>query len=45
MWKRIYKLLRITRRLSIAYYPETDGTTERANQVVEYYLRYYIIYL
>ena len=38
-------MLRITRRLSTAYYPETDGTTERANQVVEHYLRCYTIYL
>jgi transposase InsO family protein len=31
MWKRIYKLLKITQRLSIAYYPETDSAIERAN--------------
>ena len=31
IWKRIYKLLKITRRLSTAYYPETDSITERAN--------------
>ena len=45
MWKRICELLRITRRLSTAYHPETDGATERANQVVEHYLRCYTTYL
>ena len=45
VWKRICELLKITQRLSTAYYPETDGATERANQVVEHYLRYYTIYL
>ena len=44
MWKRICELLRITRRLSTAYYPETDGATERVNQVIEHYLRYYATY-
>ncbi len=45
VWKRICELLKITRRLSTAYHPETDGTTERANQVVEHYLRCYTTYL
>lgn len=38
-WKRFCQLLRITRRLSTAYHPETDGSTERKNQDVEFYLR------
>ena len=41
-WETICKLLKITRRLSTAAYPETDGGTERINQVIEAYLRNYI---
>jgi hypothetical protein len=44
MWKRICELLKITRRLTTAYHPETDGATERANQVLEHYLRCYTTY-
>jgi hypothetical protein len=44
MWKRICELLGITRRLSTAYHPETDGATERMNQEVEHYLRCYTTY-
>ena len=31
IWAILHKTLRIKRRLSSAYYPETDGATERAN--------------
>lgn len=44
MWARICQLLNITRRLSTANHPETDGATERMNQVVEEYLRSYTTY-
>jgi transposase InsO family protein len=44
MWKRLCQLLRIRQRLSTAYHPETDGATERANQVVETYLRAFTTY-
>lgn len=39
MWKRLCQLLQIKRRLSTAYHPETDGSTENANQTLEAYLR------
>jgi hypothetical protein len=42
LWKRICQLLNITRRLSTAYHPETDGATERMNQTLETYLRMFI---
>jgi len=44
MWKTICKLLNITRRFSTAYHPETDGAIERANQVIEDYLRTFVTY-
>lgn len=44
MWTRICSLLRITRRLSTANHPETDGATERMNQVLEGYPRSYETY-
>jgi transposase InsO family protein len=42
LWTRVCKLLKITRQLSTAYYPETDGSTERTNQNVEVYLRTFV---
>src|SRR6185437_10881301 len=42
MWRRVCELLQIEQRLSTAYHPETDGATERANQVVEEYLRHFV---
>lgn len=39
VWGLICKSLGVTRRLSTAYHPETDGATERMNAVVEPYLR------
>ncbi|KAG0159971.1 hypothetical protein PDIDSM_7498 [Penicillium digitatum] len=44
-WKHPTKRLRITNLLSTAYHPETDGQTERANAVLEQYLRAYVSYL
>ena len=34
-WKRLCNLLGITRRLSTAYHPQTDGATERTNNEVK----------
>jgi hypothetical protein len=44
MWKRICQLLKINRRLSTAYHPETDGQTERINAEVEVLLRQWVNY-
>ena len=41
VWAIICKALGIKRRLSSAYHPETDGTTECANQIIQPYLRAY----
>jgi hypothetical protein len=43
-WARVCKLLGIVRRLSTAFHPETDGSTERMNQTVETYLRMFVDY-
>jgi hypothetical protein len=40
-WGELLKSLNITRKLSTAYHPETDGQTERINQTLEQYLRIY----
>lgn len=42
LWKRICELLQIKRRLSTSFSPETDGSTERANEVIETVLRQYV---
>ena len=44
LWKRVCELLSIVRRLSTAFHPETDGSTERMNQNVEGYIRSYVDY-
>ena len=44
MWGRMCSLLKITRRLSTAFHPETDGSTERMNQELEAYLRCFVSY-
>src|SRR5271163_2167307 len=39
LWRRICQLAGINQRLSSSYHPETDGATERMNQVWEEYIR------
>jgi len=36
------KMLGVKRRMSTAYHPQTDGPTERTNQVLEGYLRTFV---
>ena len=38
-WQRLLEILNISANLSTAYHPQTDGQTERVNQVLEQYLR------
>lgn len=44
-WKHLTQRLSIKSLLSTAYHPETDGQTEKANAVLEQYLRAYVAYL
>jgi len=42
-WGTICRRLKINRRLSTAFHPETDGQTE-VNDIMEQYLRLYVNY-
>jgi transposase InsO family protein len=41
-WARLFELLGAKINLSSAYHPQTDGQSERVNQVLEQYLRCFI---
>ncbi|MBW0554452.1 hypothetical protein O181_094167 [Austropuccinia psidii MF-1] len=43
-WTNLCQQLKISRDLSTAYNPETDGQTERVNQILEQYLCMYVSY-
>jgi hypothetical protein len=43
-WKSLFSLLGVKNNASSAFHPESDGQTERVNQVVEQYLRCFISY-
>jgi hypothetical protein len=43
-WERFLSLLGIKRCLSSAYHPQSDGQSERANQVIQQYLRCFVGY-
>ena len=44
LWARLCECLKIERKLSTAYHPQTDGSTERANQEVQAYLRIHVAF-
>ena len=41
-WKSLMDQLGVNHKLSTAYHPQTDGQTERVNQIIETYLRAYL---
>src|SRR4029077_763570 len=41
LWTEVMRLLDVSQDMSTAYHPQTDGQTERVNQVLEQYLRTY----
>lgn len=41
-WSAICHYLKVKRRLSTAFHPQSDGQTERQNQTLEHYLRCFI---
>jgi hypothetical protein len=43
-WKEFCKIVKIQQHLSTAYHPQSDGQTERINQILEQYLRIYVQY-
>jgi transposase InsO family protein len=42
LWERLCEILKINRRLSTAFHPQTDGSTERMNSVWEAYIRAFV---
>lgn len=45
LWKNLCSRLRIRRKMSTAFHPETDGQSKNSNQIMEQYLRAYCNYL
>lgn len=43
-WTNLCQQLKITWNLSTAYHPESDGQTERINQILEQYLQMFVNY-
>jgi len=44
LMKKLNRMLGIKTKLSMAFHPQTDGQTERANQELEQYLRMFVDY-
>src|SRR5271156_4740707 len=43
-WQQLFKRLQTTTSLSTSYHPQSDGQTERTNQVLDQYLRCFTNY-
>jgi transposase InsO family protein len=43
-WRRLFELIGVDIRLSLAFHPEIDGQIERTNQTLEQYLRCTVSY-
>lgn len=43
-WRKLFKVLKVDIKLFSTFHPQTDGQTERVNQVLEQYLRCTINY-
>ncbi|MBW0588116.1 hypothetical protein O181_127831 [Austropuccinia psidii MF-1] len=43
-WTQLCQKLKISRDILAAFHPETDGQTERVNQILEQYLWMYVSY-
>jgi len=43
-WKSLFKILGVEQLMSTAYHPQTDGQTERINQILEQMLRAFVSY-
>ncbi|MBW0544297.1 hypothetical protein O181_084012 [Austropuccinia psidii MF-1] len=41
-WTNLCQQLKISRDISISFHPETDGQTERVNQILEQHLQMYV---
>lgn len=44
LWQDFLKLVGVKARMSTAFHPQTDGQTERTNQILEIYLRAFVNY-
>jgi len=41
-WQELFKLVKVSLRLSTSYHPQTDGQSERVNQCLETFLRCFV---